>query len=155
MDKFFNKITIKSLNEMKEDQSSIEVSKALTGIKDLAKLCDSKSPITVISIDKKIGDFLIQGGELDYTESKTTEGELIINTGSEPCQIYVSFEHIFEDKSAFSDQTGPEGDGKSEIIVTDAHVFDSKENDYIIAVTGELSKEIETILYYLNDKTNK
>ena len=151
--KHYLKIGIRSLNEMREDQNSDDVKNALEVVKKLAEMCQAKTPIKTTKTEKTIGQFFIQGGMLDYTETKTSEGELIItDSQNSSYRTFISYEHIYEDKSTFSDQTGPEGDGDSIIVVTDANTYNSDEKGFTIMVTEEFSKEVETILYYLNDK---
>jgi len=153
--KHYLKIGIKSLNEMKEDQKSDDVKKAVEAVRKLAEICEAKTPIKTTNTEKTIGQFSIQGGMLDYTETKTTEGELIITDSQDfSYDIYITYEHVYEDKSTFSDQTGPEADGNSIIVVSDAAVtYEDNTNSLTIMVTEEFSKQVEKILYYLNDKT--
>jgi hypothetical protein len=133
------KITIKSLNELKEDSTSEEVFNAINEIKLITKYINENPLKLGQNPESKIIDWTIEGGQFKDINGKY-DIELSLNKDKE--SIYIDFVQTYDDNN---------GDITNDLEIQDITLWTGNgDKDYSIMITDDLDKDIQTIINYIN-----
>lgn len=133
------KITIKSLNELKEDSTSEEVFNAINEIKLITKYINENPLKLGQNPESKIVDWTIEGGQFKDINGKY-DIELSLNKDKE--SIYIDFVQTYDDNN---------GDITNDLEIQDITLWTGNgDKDYSIMITDDLDKDIQTIINYIN-----